>query len=95
MALDADCLFCKILRGEIPADIVYQDDRVVAFNDINPQAPIHVLIIPVTEPKPHRDGTGATERRAAQWAGIDAPSLHVDLPAPGAFVALRGHNLNQ
>lgn len=40
------CFFCKIAKGEIPADIVYQDEDVVAFNDINPQAPNHVLIIP-------------------------------------------------
>ena len=43
-----DCLFCKIAAGEIPADPVYQDDGVFAFNDINPQAPTHVLIIPKT-----------------------------------------------
>ncbi|MEX2272056.1 MAG: histidine triad nucleotide-binding protein [Vicinamibacterales bacterium] len=40
------CLFCRIAAGEIPSSIVYQDDRVVAFNDINPQAPMHVLVIP-------------------------------------------------
>lgn len=40
------CLFCRIAAGEIPASIVYQDDRVIAFNDINPQAPMHVLIVP-------------------------------------------------
>ena len=41
-----DCLFCKIVAGDIPADIVYQDDDVVAFRDISPQAPTHVLVIP-------------------------------------------------
>jgi len=41
-----DCLFCKIAAGEIPADIVFQDEDVVAFRDINPQAPVHVLVIP-------------------------------------------------
>ena len=41
-----DCIFCKIAQGEIPADIVYQNETVVAFKDIKPQAPIHVLIIP-------------------------------------------------
>jgi histidine triad (HIT) family protein len=40
-----DCLFCKIAAGQIPAKIVYQDDDVVAFEDINPQAPQHILII--------------------------------------------------
>ena len=42
----ADCLFCKIVRREIPATLVYEDDRVVAFNDIEPQAPTHVLVVP-------------------------------------------------
>lgn len=41
-----DCLFCKIVAKEIPSDIVYEDDRLIAFRDINPQAPSHVLIIP-------------------------------------------------
>jgi histidine triad (HIT) family protein len=41
-----DCLFCKILKGEIPAKIVYEDDRVFAFRDINPQAPLHALVVP-------------------------------------------------
>ncbi len=41
-----DCLFCKIRDGEIPAEVVYEDDDVLAFNDVNPQAPVHVLIIP-------------------------------------------------
>src|SRR3954463_10591446 len=42
----ADCLFCKIARREIPASVVYEDERVVAFNDINPQAPTHILVVP-------------------------------------------------
>jgi histidine triad (HIT) family protein len=41
-----DCLFCKIIEREIPGSIVYEDDRVIAFNDIKPQAPTHVLIVP-------------------------------------------------
>jgi histidine triad (HIT) family protein len=41
-----DCLFCRIIAGEIPADVVYQDNRSIAFRDINPQAPVHVLVIP-------------------------------------------------
>lgn len=41
-----DCIFCKIINKEIPAKIVYEDDNVVAFNDINPAAPVHVLIVP-------------------------------------------------
>ena len=42
----ADCLFCKIVTREIPGSIVYEDDQVLAFNDINPQAPTHVLLVP-------------------------------------------------
>ena len=42
----AECLFCRIIDGEIQASIVYQDERVVAFNDINPQGPTHVLVVP-------------------------------------------------
>jgi histidine triad (HIT) family protein len=42
----ADCLFCKIIERKIPASIVYEDDRVLAFNDINPQAPTHILVVP-------------------------------------------------
>ena len=41
-----DCIFCKIANGEIPSTKVYEDDTVVAFNDLAPQAPVHVLIIP-------------------------------------------------
>ena len=42
----SDCLFCKIVDGQIPSTGVYEDDRVVAFEDINPSAPVHILIIP-------------------------------------------------
>ena len=41
-----DCLFCKIARREIPATLVYEDERVAAFQDLNPQAPTHILVIP-------------------------------------------------
>src|SRR5258708_2914745 len=41
-----DCLFCKIVAGSIPANKVYEDEHAVAFRDINPQAPVHVLIVP-------------------------------------------------
>lgn len=42
-----DCLFCRIASGEIPAQIVYKDDQLVAFHDISPQAPMHFLIVPI------------------------------------------------
>ncbi|TDQ52056.1 histidine triad nucleotide-binding protein [Actinorugispora endophytica] len=41
-----DCLFCRIVAGEVPADVVREGERVVAFRDVNPQAPTHVLVIP-------------------------------------------------
>ncbi len=44
--MSSNCIFCKILAGEIPAQMVYEDDQVVAFRDIDPQAPQHMLIIP-------------------------------------------------
>ena len=44
--MSSDCLFCRIASGEIPGDIVYEDDELLAFNDISPQAPHHVLVIP-------------------------------------------------
>ncbi|MEH6548716.1 MAG: histidine triad nucleotide-binding protein [Pseudomonadales bacterium] len=52
-----DCLFCKIVAGDIPADIIYQDDQVLAFRDISPQAPQHFLVIP----KRHIATLNATE----------------------------------
>ena len=70
-----DCLFCKIISGEIPGAIVYQDDRLVAFKDINPQAPMHVLIVPrrhiatLNDLAPEDDAlVGEMARRAAALA---------------------------
>lgn len=45
-------IFGKIIRGEVPADVVYEDDHVLAFKDVNPQAPVHVLIVPKQEEIP-------------------------------------------
>ena len=45
-APEVDCLFCKIVAGDVPADVVHESDRTVAFRDVNPQAPTHVLVIP-------------------------------------------------
>lgn len=41
-----DCIFCKIINKEIPGSIVYENDKILAFNDINPQAPVHIIIVP-------------------------------------------------
>lgn len=54
MADHADCLFCRIIKGEIPSNKVYEDDKVLVFRDINPAAPTHVLVVP----KRHVDKLG-------------------------------------
>lgn len=76
------CLFCKIVNREIPASIVYEDDELLAFNDITPQAPTHVLIVPKQHvatlndlQDDHDRLVGAMVRRAAaiaQERGLDA-----------------------
>lgn len=57
-----DCLFCKIVRGEIPAKTVYRDETAIAIEDVNPQAPAHLLVLPVK----HYDTLGETVARADQ-----------------------------
>lgn len=44
--MEENCIFCKIIKGEIPSQKVYEDEEILAFNDINPAAPVHVLVIP-------------------------------------------------
>jgi histidine triad (HIT) family protein len=46
MATEKDCIFCKIAEGKIPSKPVFENERIIAFNDINPQAPVHILVIP-------------------------------------------------
>lgn len=58
-----DCIFCKIAQGEIPSQKVYEDDLVVAFNDINPEAPVHILIVP--------------KKHISSIASIDNDDLHI------------------
>ena len=79
------CLFCKIVSGEIPAAKVFEDDRLIAFNDINPQAPMHVLVVPKQHiatlndlSAPDDDLVGAMVRTAAKIArdrGYDGPGF--------------------
>ena len=54
-----DCLFCKIIKGEIPSDKVYEDEEILAFKDINPVAPVHILVIP----KKHIDSIAKIEKK--------------------------------
>lgn len=60
-----DCLFCKIINGEIPSTKVYEDDTVYAFNDIEPQAPIHIIIVP----KAHIDSANELDDNNAAVVG--------------------------
>ncbi len=59
MAYDPNNIFAKILRGEIPCDKVYEDDFALAFHDINPQAPVHVLVVPKGEYESLEDFTAS------------------------------------
>ncbi|NLE72681.1 MAG: histidine triad nucleotide-binding protein [Actinomycetales bacterium] len=70
-----DCLFCRIVAGEVPADVVASTERAVAFRDINPQAPVHVLVVPRDH---HADVT--------QLAAVD-PGLLADVVALADEVA--------
>ena len=76
--VDSACLFCRIVTGEIPSEIVRESDRVVAFRDVNPQAPTHILLIPkehlesVAELSAHHADTLADIMQAAtQLAGAE------------------------
>jgi histidine triad (HIT) family protein len=59
------CVFCKIANGELPAKVVYEDDSIMAFHDINPQAPVHILIIP----KEHISTVNELEERHKELVG--------------------------
>lgn len=79
------CLFCRIVAGEIPATKVFEDEHLIAFNDINPQAPMHVLVVPKRHISTLNDVSaaddelvGAMVRRAAALAkenGFDGPGF--------------------
>jgi len=64
-----DCLFCKIVRGEIPARVVWQDDTVLAFDDVSPQSPVHTLVIPKEHFEHLGDGI-PTETLAALFSAV-------------------------
>ncbi len=60
-----DCIFCKIANKEIPSTIVYEDEDVIAFNDLNPEAPVHILVIP----KKHIESLSAASAEDGQLLG--------------------------
>lgn len=79
-AVRASCLFCKIADGQIPATIIYSDDQVVAFRDINPQAPTHVLVIPRRH---YANATGAAGVWEVLMGAAVAVAAQEGLGAPG------------
>ncbi len=76
-----DCLFCKIISGSIPSDMIYQDDQIVVFKDINPKAEVHLLVVPkehfesLNEMQPQHDAVMAHSLRMlpvlAKQQGLD------------------------
>jgi histidine triad (HIT) family protein len=78
----ADCLFCKLVAGEIPARIVKRTDDAVAFHDIDPKAPVHVLVIPTAHVPAVRDARGAEGKamlgRLLQFSAEVAGELGLD-----------------
>ncbi|RCV50582.1 HIT domain-containing protein [Marinitenerispora sediminis] len=84
---EPDCLFCKIVAGEVPAEIVREGERTVAFRDINPQAPTHVLIIPKDH---YRDAAAAG--RAGRGV-LDEIAVAAEEVAKAEGVAANGFRL--
>ena len=80
-----DCIFCKIVAGEIPATVVYEDDDVIAFDDVNPQTPVHTLVIPKQHYHSLSDDVPdevlgklfASIRKIAQIKGVDERGYRV------------------
>lgn len=82
-----DCLFCKIVSGQIPSTKVYEDENVLAFMDIDPKAPVHVLVIP----KAHYDSLlspGADKASAALFAAVASVAKEVGVDESGFRVVI-------
>ena len=75
----SDCIFCKIAAGQIPADIMYQDDEFIAFRDIDPQAPLHAVLIPLAHIATLRDLTDeGLAGRYLQAAARTAAAINIE-----------------
>jgi histidine triad (HIT) family protein len=80
MAENEDCIFCKVAGGKLPAYIVYKDEHVLAFHDINPQSPVHVLVIPnrhITDLEAAAEQDPLMVGRMVQVAAKIASDLHI------------------
>lgn len=84
MHTDPDCLFCKIIAGQIPSKKVYEDDDVLAFHDIHPWAPVHFLIIPKTHIATMAEVTPAEQALMGKMMVL-APQLMAQLGVAGGF----------
>ena len=90
-----DCLFCKIARGEIPVTPVYEDDRVVAFDDIDPQAPVHTLVIPRTHYTNLNDDIPAEDLAAVLGAAQHVARIKGVGTSGYRVIINSGHDSNQ
>ena len=80
----SDCIFCKIVAGDIPSDKVHEDEQLLAFRDLNPQAPTHVLVIP----KKHissLDDADDSDREALGQLLVTIPEIAKELGVAGAY----------
>jgi histidine triad (HIT) family protein len=87
MSAEADCLFCKIVAGEIPSTKLYEDDRVLAFRDVHPQAPFHALVVP----KRHiatLDDFDADDEALVGYLLLTAKKLAAEQSLPGYRVSM-------
>ena len=73
-----DTIFGKIIRGEIPADVVYEDEQVLAFRDVNPQAPVHLLVIPKQKEIPTLNDAGTEDQALLGHMLLTAAKLAKD-----------------
>ena len=79
-----NCIFCKIVAGQIPAKKVYEDDELIAFHDIAPWAPVHILIVPKAHIASHAELTDAHTGLAGKMLVL-APKLMAQLGVTGGF----------
>jgi len=101
MASDPTCLFCKIVSGQLPADRVFEDDSIVAFKDIHPQAPFHCLVIPKTHVATLNDfepeqqaligGLLLTAKRIAAEQGLPGYRVAMNVNREGGQVVFHAH----
>jgi len=90
-----ECVFCKIARGEIPTQAVFEDDLVIAFNDVSPQAPVHVLVIPKEHYEHLGDGVPA-DVVAGLFGAVPEVARRAGIAASGYRIIVNaGRDANQ